>query len=465
MSTKNKLAVEVVQALTRAAGGTPVRTLELGSARFPSLLGLPKLPGSNPGLEKVAPEDLGQAVTRALDVGEPRRLLVGYAGNLVCADTITGMPSPSFFGDLAPELLQYSIDRSVRSGSTDWQGRTDFLGDQTWKGDRDKWSLNYRALRVGKGLMTMAAELLARGFTQAQVEATLRSPLWRDAAVEFVRACVMEAGFEHAVRFEFRTMLQLQDLLATPRPYAFSYQRAMPIMSGRSLNHGVDVFLHWDGRAFQIELKAYLEPDKLVGGTLTFPRKSDEEGSWYAVKGSELTKQIAAGILRLGYWNHIVPGPGVDWDIPVPPLFPSGWSPVASTSVGVIDDLYVVDHLMGHVNLALDGTTPRLLDGENVIDFGTLREPIRRTATTLLAEAIRPEGRRNLVLVVDDLDVLRALALRTLLARFPTYQQVADQCFALPNVVERLGGRVQRIRLVGGSQGPAAIVQAAGAPP
>jgi hypothetical protein len=318
-------------------------------------------------------------------------------------------------------------------------------------------------MRVGKGLMTIAAEMTAHGYDPA----ILFDPRWHDAATEFVRAYVMRS-YEHGWRFELRNMVRLETAVASSTR-RFRFQRRLPDLQGKGPKKGPDAFLHHGGLAYPIQLKAYKELAALFGGAVTYTRKKVKgkpKSQWpiTKVEGPEIPRQVVMDLLRLFHWDFKVPGADLVYDLAGKPASYAGWDDLAPVSICVIDDVHLVNVLMAGVSLALEGNGGRLLaDGRRVLDLAAIGVDTRPHVRTLLGDAVEVVNGDE-VLVVDDADALWEMAQGAIRGHLTGLEDEINDYLGHVDVIATLNGRVQRVMLFADTEGPEAIVTRLGLP-
>jgi hypothetical protein len=314
-------------------------------------------------------------------------------------------------------------------------------------------SLDERAMRAGKGLMTMVSEMTAHGHDPA----ILFDPRWFDLTADFVRAYIMRGGYEHGLRFELRTTLAIETALRTAARQ-FRYQRRIPGLDGRKLQSGPDAVLHADGLAYFIQLKAFSTLASLFSGKVGLTRKA---GLITEVTGPAIPKQIVADLLRLLPWGYRVPGATVDYNLAAAPANFTGWDDVADTMAFVIDDEYLLNGVMATISQAMRGPAAVVVDGELFLDLTKVDwEPavinrIRETFIDLV------EGDRLNVHEAAELWDSGKVQMQALLRGF---EVDISRYLGHPDVFA-LFGRRQHVKLLASSDGPEAILTALGLPP
>jgi hypothetical protein len=250
MSRPNKKVIRSVSELADAEEGfrRVIDLKDIGDRRIYSDDRRTPLRGgtsSTARLGELQPGDLGAAVRTVLRDNRDNIELVHVGNKMRAADVFgpLGANFEDFYGDLAQALLAHAIAtrRHPVTGREHAKGRQMVIGK--FSGEMANTPLNERAMRVGKALMTMAAEMIALDYDPS----ILLQPEWHPAAIRFLRAYVGHGEYEHAIRFEFRGQLDLRAQLLQPGFREFALQRYLPEMLGQDITHGPDILLHRPG--------------------------------------------------------------------------------------------------------------------------------------------------------------------------------------------------------------------------
>jgi hypothetical protein len=429
-----------VAGLTRLAGGVvapathaPVNRRFASEARY--LIG-----GA-----AIAPASIGQGqltrAVRAVAAGRRSVQLVHVGKLMRASDVIT--ESDQFYETLTRRLFEFVNDTSATAA----EASDRLLGADLVRGRQ--LSLDERAMRLGKALMTMSAELIAHGEDAALV---LNDPRWLDAIVEFSRSYIMRSGYEHGLRFELRQMIKMEALASEQLGRALQHQRRLPGLAGRQLYAGPDTILHQAGLAYLIQLKAFRNLESLFGGHLAL---KEELGLVRKVSGPAIPKQIITDILRASVWDYLVPGAGMSWNevgLPTNPAALELWDQVADTSVFVIDDVYLLNGVMALLSDAVKRTRRVRVDLVNEVNA-----PIE--VIDFLADML---GDYNPS--IGDPEAVWDTAGAYLLQQLIAYEVDISRYLSRSDVIARLGRR-QYVKLVAASQPVGTLLTALGLPP
>jgi hypothetical protein len=436
----NAKATSVVVGLTRLAGGVVAPTTRAPvSRRFASEV-RPLIGGAG-----VAPAAIGlnqlKGAVRAVAAAR-RSVQLVHVGKLVRASDVVKEPD-QFYETVTERLFEYVNDTSADAA----EAADRLLGADLVRGRQ--LSLDERTMRLVKALMTMSAELIAHGEDPARV---LLDPRWLDATVEFSRGYIMRSGYEHGLRFELRQMIKMEALASTQLGRALQHQRRLPGMAGRQLYSGPDTILHQAGLAYLIQLKAFRNLESLFGGHLSL---KEELGLVKKVSGPAIPKQIVTDILRCAVWDYRIPGAGMSWHelgLPTNPATLALWDEVATTSVYVVDDVYLLNGVMALLSNAVRRTRRVQVDLVNDVDA-----PIE--TIDFLADML---GGYNPS--VGDPEAVWDTASAYLLQQLIAHEVDISRYLGRSDVIARLGRR-QHAKLVAASQPVGTILTAVGLPP
>jgi hypothetical protein len=440
----NRRARTAAELLARFLEPPPIRYAPNPVEDFPSEFGRVDLVGTAIAPASITTGNLATAMNKVL--ADQDAITLFHVGNLMRASDVTRLPA-DFYSGLTIEL----VDHFKRVAPTPAEGLDWVLGRR--KVGKRMLSLDERAMRAGKGLMTMVSEMVAHGHDPA----ILFDPRWYDLTADFVRAYIMRGGYEHGLRFELRTTLTIETALATAAR-RFRYQRRIPGLDGRKLQSGPDAILHAAGLAYLIQLKAFREFGSLFSGKVGLTRKA---GLITEVTGPAIPKQIVADLLRLMPWGFRVPGATLDYNLAAAPASFSGWDEVADTMVFIIDDEYLLNGVMATISQAMRSPAAVVVNGELLLDLTKVDwEPavtnrIRETFIDLV------EGDRLNVHEAAELWDSGKAHVQALLRGF---EVDISRYLGHPDVFA-LFNRRQHVKLLSSTDGPEAILSTLGLPP
>lgn len=444
----NRRARTAAELLARFMEPAPIRYAPNPIEQIPSEFGRPELVGTAIAPAAITTGNLASAMNRVL--ADQSQITLFHVGNLMRASDVTRLPT-DFYSGLAIEL----VDHFKRVAPTPAEGMDRVLGATKVK--KRMLSLDERAMRAGKGLMTMVSEMTAHRHDPA----ILFDPRWSDVTADFVRAYIMRGGYEHGLRFELRTTLAIEKALATAARQ-FRYQRRIPGLDGRQLKSGPDAVMHTGGLAYFIQLKAYEGLPSLFCGKVGFERTA---GVIHKVTGPAIPKQIVADLVRLMPWGFRVPGATMDYNMAGAPASFAGWDPVADTMVYIIDDEYLLNGVMATISQALGSPAlpspaALIVDDEQMLDLTKVDWSPATTQQIRATFADLVEG--DLLNVNDGRDLWDSAKsnLHALLRGF----EVDISRYLGHEDVFAMFDRRQYVKLLASSDGPEAILAALGLP-